>query len=105
VLTAEALGTAVRQNPLSDQFDDPSRLHVAFLAEPADRDRLKGLSTQDWSPERFALGTRVAYLWCPGGIIAGELAEAVGRLLGDAVTTRNWATVTKLHSLCTAKPS
>ena len=43
--------------------------------------------------------TRVAYLWCPGGIIASRLGEAVNRLLGDAVTARNWATVLKLHAL------
>jgi hypothetical protein len=27
------------------------------------------------------------------------LLEAVGRLLGDTATTRNWSTVTKLHAM------
>jgi len=44
----------------------------------------------------------VAYLWCPEGLLAGRLPEAVGRVLGDAATTRNWATVTKLHALAEA---
>ena len=30
---------------------------------------------------------------------APELPEAVSRVLGDAVTTRNWATMTKLQAL------
>jgi uncharacterized protein (DUF1697 family) len=41
----------------------------------------------------------VAYLWCPEGILASRLPEAVGRVLGDAVTTRNWSTMTKLLAL------
>ena len=32
-------------------------------------------------------------------------AEAVGRALGDGVTTRNWATVRKLHALTEEHPS
>jgi hypothetical protein len=51
---------------------------------------------QEWGPEALALGTRVAYLWCADGILASRPAEAVSRALGDGVTTRNWATVTKL---------
>jgi hypothetical protein len=31
-----------------------------------------------------------------------RLAEAVGRVLGDGVTTRNWVTMAKLHALTDA---
>ena len=48
---------------------------------------------------RFGLGQRVAYLWYPEGILKSRLAAAVDRLLGDAVTARNWNTMTKLHAL------
>ena len=57
---------------------------------------------QYWVPEALAIGARVAYLWCPEGVLASRLWKAVGRVLGDAVTTRNWATVTKLHALTRA---
>jgi uncharacterized protein (DUF1697 family) len=99
VLTAEELAAAVAGNPLLDVADDPSRLLISVLADPADRSRLEPLAGQDWAPEVFALGVRVAYLWCPAGLLASRLPEAVGRLLGDAVTTRNWATLTKLNAL------
>ena len=46
-----------------------------------------------------AIGARVAYLWCPDGVLASRLPKAVSQATGDAVTTRNWATVTKLHAL------
>ena len=102
VLTAAELAAAVAANPLLDVASNPSRLLVAFLADPADRQKLQPLTRQDWAPEALALGPRVAYLWCPPGVLASKLSEAVGRALGDAVTTRNWATVTKLHSLAEA---
>jgi uncharacterized protein (DUF1697 family) len=99
VLTAAELAAAVTENPLRDVASNPSHHLVAFLATPADRRRLEPLAEQDWAPEVLALGARVAYVWCPEGILASRLPEAVGRALGDAITTRNWATVTKLHAL------
>lgn len=102
VLTAAELAAAIEENPLLEVADNPSRLLVAFLANAEDR-RLKPLEKQDWSPEALALGPRVAYIWCPEGILASRLLEAVGRALGDGVTTRNWATVTKLQALAESK--
>ena len=52
---------------------------------------------------QIALGSRAGYLWIPAGIIDSKLATAVGRTLGDAVTTRNWATTLKLHALATGE--
>src|SRR5262245_34335358 len=86
VFTAGELSAAVTGNPLLEVADDPSRLLVAFLADPAAHRRLEPLAEQDWAPESLALGKRVAYLWCPAGILAGRLPEAVGRVLGDGVT-------------------
>jgi uncharacterized protein (DUF1697 family) len=105
VLTAADLAAAVAECPLLEVGDDPSRLLVAFPRDPADRPKVEPLLKQDWAPEALAVGTRVAYLWCPDGMLDGRLAEAVGRALGDAVTTRNWATVRKLHALAEGQPS
>jgi len=57
------------------------------------------LLEQDWNPEVLALGVSVAYLWCPDGPLASRLAKAVGNILEDNTTTRNWATVMKLHRI------
>ena len=99
VLTASELTTIIRENSLSGVADNPSRLLVMVLTDPAGRRLLEPLLKQDWSPEALALGQRAAYLWCPEGVLASRLPEAAGRLLGDAVTTRNWSTITKIHSL------
>jgi len=99
VLTAADFATVVEENPLGRVADDPSRLLVAFLTNPADAKRLQPLVLQAWKPEALGLGSRAAYLWCPAGLIESRLAEAVGRVLGEATTTRNWATVTKIQAL------
>lgn len=102
VLTARELATVLEENPFADA-DAPSRLLVAFLRNPPDRRRLTPLLDQQWGADRLGVGTRVAFLWCPDGILASRLLESVGRALGDAVTMRNWATVTKLDSLASAR--
>ncbi|HEV3021187.1 MAG TPA: DUF1697 domain-containing protein [Pirellulales bacterium] len=99
VIRAADLSAAIADNPLLEVADDPSRLLVAVLGDPADRPKLERLKRQDWTPDVLAVGTRVAYLWCAEGILTSKLAAAVNRALGDAVTTRNWATMIKLHAL------
>ena len=99
VITASELAEIVAANPLLAVATDPSRLMVTVLASPADLHRLESLAQEDWAPEVLAFGPRVAYSWCPDGIILSRLTIAMGRALGDAATTRNWPTITKLHGL------
>jgi uncharacterized protein (DUF1697 family) len=102
VLDAAEMADVVAENALLEIADDPSRLLVVVPTNPADRRLLEPLLNQDWAPEALAVGTRAAYIWCAAGILASRLAATVGRVLGDAATTRNWATISKLHAL-TAK--
>jgi uncharacterized protein (DUF1697 family) len=99
VLTGDELSTVVDENPLGAVADDPSRLLVSFLADAERRAALAPLARQSWKPEALGLGTRVAYLWCPRGILESRLLESVGRLAGDGMTSRNWSTVLKLKAL------
>jgi uncharacterized protein (DUF1697 family) len=101
VLTAAELAEAIAENPLATIADDPARHLVAVFNSSADRSRLEPLLKQDWKPGRLAAGTRVAYLWCPDGILESKLMIAVGKALKDAVTSRNWATILKLHAMVT----
>ena len=98
-ISADELAEIVRDNPLLDVATDPSRLLVAFLADGKDRPKLVALAREDWKPEAVAVGARAAYLWMPDGVIESRLAKALDKSLGDAVTSRNWATVLKLAAL------
>jgi uncharacterized protein (DUF1697 family) len=99
VLTAAELARIVGKNPLAGVADAPSRLLVFVLTNPEDLVKIAPLGRQSWAPEGFALGPRAAYVWCPEGVLKSRAAEALGRALGDATTSRNWATLTKLRAL------
>jgi uncharacterized protein (DUF1697 family) len=108
VLDADELASIVAGNPLLDQAGDHSRL-LAFIlssphATPQAREALEGLCGRDWQPGAAALGERAAYVWCPDGILDSAAAAALGKQLGDATTSRNWATLLKLHALCSQLP-
>lgn len=99
VLTAAEVAAAVLDNPLVGAAKDPSRLLVTVLADRAARTRLEPLLKERWTPEALALGKRVAYVWCPRGVIDSRLMAAISRLVGEDGTARNMATMAKIHAL------
>lgn len=98
-LPGAVVDTIVAENTLLDVADNPSRLFVAVLMDPGGRSRLKSLAAETWAPEVLGLGSRAAYLWCPEGVLESRLTAAVAKILGDRVTTRNWATMLKLQAM------
>lgn len=98
---AATLDAIVASNPFADVATDPARYLVGVLASTDDAARLRPLAERAWTPEALAVGPRAAYMWCAEGIVRSALTMAVGRAVGDAITTRNWATITKLHALVT----
>ncbi len=102
VLSGAELDNIIAANPFPEGRVEPSRFLIAILRRAADGDRLADLVKRQWTPDALALHGRAAYLWCASGILESDLFEAVGRALGDQVTTRNWATMTKLQALLAA---
>ena len=98
VVPASDLTSIVDENPLRAVAADPARYMVAFVAGPAALTKGKSLLSQAWEPEALSIGTKAAYLWCPNGVADSKLAKALSRAMGDDTTTRNWATVLKLHA-------
>ena len=99
VKTAAELEAAVAEHPLRRHADDDARMLVMFMQDASALAELKPLETTDWSPEAFAVGAHAAWLWCAGGIIESRVAKAVGKVLKERGTARNWATVEKLRAL------
>jgi uncharacterized protein (DUF1697 family) len=99
VLSAAELEAIVAKPPFGTLADNSSRLLVCVLTSAGDRAKLAALAREDWTPEAFALGPRAAYIWCAAGILESRVFAAVGRAVGDAFTSRNWATLTKLRDL------
>jgi uncharacterized protein (DUF1697 family) len=99
LLSGNEVVAAVRDNPFSKVANDPSRLLVMVPRRPSDLRQLKPLLEEPWAPERLALGSRVAYLWCANGVARSPLWAAVDRTLQRCGTVRNMATMTKLLTL------
>ncbi len=99
VLKGKDVVAAVQDNPLASVADDPSRLLLMASPDPKALAQLKPLLKERWTPEALALGPRVAYLWCAGGVVDSRLWVAANRQLGDTGTARNLATMTKLVAL------
>lgn len=99
ILSAKEVAAAVDGNPLGHVADNPSRLLLWVLEDDKMAARLQPLFTGRWEPDALALGGRVAYFWCANGISKSQLLEAAGRVLRDAGTARNFATMSKLKAL------
>lgn len=98
VRSAEELAVVVDENPFAAPGVDPKQLQVAFLSAAPPATQTTNLDRDAFAPDQFELGDRVIYLRLPHGFMASRLPDWE-RLLGMAVTTRNWNTVTRLHEL------
>jgi uncharacterized protein (DUF1697 family) len=98
VLTAAEFARVVEENALVKVATDPARLLVAFCSDASRLKQLEEVKRQEWAPEAMAAGSLAAYVWCSEGILESRLLQVVGRALGDATTTRNWATVGKIQA-------
>ena len=101
VLGAGELARVIDGNPLVALSNDHARLVAFILQGDAQRKLLAPLAAQDWAPGALAVGERAAYVWCPTGVLDSAAAAAVAKILGDATTSRNWNTLSKLHAMCT----
>lgn len=101
VLSSAELSAIVSDNSLLALADDHARLMVFVIADRALHGHVALLCDSATGTGVMALGRHAAYVWCPTGVLDSAAAAAVGKLLGDATTARNWNTVTKLHQLCT----
>ncbi len=100
VLDAATLDAVIAANPFVERCDDPSRLLVGFRID-ADRTPFDALQ-REFADEAFAIGDDACYLWCPDGILASRIGEALaGPKFRDRITMRNWATVMKLQAMVT----
>jgi uncharacterized protein (DUF1697 family) len=97
LVPASELVAVVEENPVAE-IPDPTRFLIAFIKSVAHREKLIPLSREVWHPGILALGERVAWMWCPEGVLDSPLSAAVSKALKDGVTVRNYATVLKIRA-------
>jgi uncharacterized protein (DUF1697 family) len=107
VLAREDLAGVLDRNPYPEE-PNPKLVHVVFLSAeppPALLDRVQAAQSAaaaKSSRDTVTVIGPVLFLHTPDGFGDSDLAQAVLRILGTA-TARNWATATKLLSLCEEK--
>jgi uncharacterized protein (DUF1697 family) len=108
VLARGELAKVVADNPYPSE-PNPKCLHAVFRAAPAGQDLLDriaeavSLAASKGSRDSVQSAGRTLYLHTPDGFGRSDLAQALLRLApkdGQGGTARNWATVTKLLTLC-----
>lgn len=99
VKSAKDIAGAMEGNALADVATDPSRLLVAFTDAPKALAALAAVADASWGNEKIHIGKHAAYLWCADGILESKAAVALLKGLAQSGTTRNWATLEKIHAL------
>jgi uncharacterized protein (DUF1697 family) len=101
ILTGDEIAEIAARNPFGKVADNHSRLLVMVLSDAELHGVVAGHAKRDWGEERIAMGKRAVYAWCPDSILDSPLFKQLSRAVGDGATTRNFATMLKLHALCT----
>lgn len=99
LISAADFRQAIEENPFPGAIDHPQTLHFFFLAQTPDTPNQAALNDLKLANEKFVLTQRMFYLHAPQGIGRSKLAKRVEKLLGVAVTARNWQTVCKVAEM------
>lgn len=93
------LEDAIASNPFPEAEAQPRSLHLFFLASVPENPDLESLESMRWDGERFALKGRAFYLHAPDGVGRSKVAARAEKVLGVAVTARNWRSVGKILAM------
>jgi uncharacterized protein (DUF1697 family) len=98
--TAAQLQDALHNNPFLLAGGSAELLHLLFLADKPDAERVAGLDSARSAPDAFVVREREIYLQLPNGAGSSKLTNAYfDSKLATISTGRNWRTVLKLHEL------
>lgn len=94
---------AVLASGIYESERDATKRIVAFLKQAPPRGALRALDLARFAPEEVTLRGRELFFHLPNGQGRAKLPEAVARAVAPiAFTSRNWATVERLHAMAAA---
>jgi uncharacterized protein (DUF1697 family) len=98
VKSGRDIAAIVEENALAKIASDASRLLVALVPDDKVLAAVKPLESANWGRETVRVGGKAAYVWCADGILESRALGGVLTGLKNLGTTRNWATLLKIHS-------
>jgi uncharacterized protein (DUF1697 family) len=103
IKSAKDVDGIIAGNALGKLATDHSRLLVVMANDAKALGALKSAQTTahqpEWGAERVHVGKHAAYVWCANGILESKALGAVLTTLKMSGTTRNWATLLRIHAL------
>ena len=101
IRTKEELEKILSQNSFTKEKSiDLKKLHVTFLSETPDREKMEQIKEVDFSPDQFIIKGKEIYLHIPNSYGETKLSNKFfENKLKVSATTRNWNTVNKLLEL------
>lgn len=101
IRTKEELGKIISQNPFAKEKNiDLKKLHVTFLSETPDKEKIEQIKEANFLPDRFAIKGKEIYLHIPDSYGETKLSNKFfENKLKVGATTRNWNTVNKLFEM------
>lgn len=96
VRTVGELATVATTHPFADRTDDPTRLHVHFLAEELPAALAAAMRARSYGADEWAASGREVYVYYPKGAGLSKFT------LKPVATARNWNVVHKLVELARA---
>jgi uncharacterized protein (DUF1697 family) len=103
VRTREELEQSLKNNPfLQEDSILRDKLHLTFLEDIPDPEKVELILKSDFSPDRFIIRGKDVFVYCPGGYGITKINNTFfeSRLKRSA-TTRNWKTVINLVEIAT----
>jgi uncharacterized protein (DUF1697 family) len=97
VKSEKDIAAMIAGNKLAKMATDPSRLLVAMTNNANGVKALEAIAKSDLTPDVVHLGKHALYAWCPEGLLDSKSGVALLKNLTDSGTTRNWATIRKIH--------
>ncbi|MEO8822468.1 MAG: DUF1697 domain-containing protein, partial [Ginsengibacter sp.] len=97
----EELEKVITQNPFLKEKDiDRKKLHVTFLSEIPQKEKLVSIEKIDFSPDKIVIKSKEIYLHIPESYGETKLSNRFFESkLKVSATTRNWNTVNKLFEM------
>ena len=101
VKSAREVEAILADDELGKGAADHSRLLVAVTGDPEALAALASFAGRKWGEEKVHLGKHAAYVYCSNGILESAALPLLLKALAGEGTTRNWATMGKIHALMT----
>ncbi len=100
VRSGAELAEIVANNPFPEAAADHKTLHVTFLSEVPDPERVAALAEVERGDDDYRVVGADVYLHYPNKLTGATFMQTgLGKALGVVATSRNWRTVTRLAEM------